>query len=506
MDAESPARQRWSDLLPRLRAQDPTIWGPPGTPELAGRLGWLDLPSAMEPRLAEIEALADRAVAGGINDVVLLGMGGSSLAPEVFASVLGIQPGHPRLTVLDSTHPDQVRAVRQAIDPDRTLFVVSSKSGTTLETLAGFRFFWHLCDGDGSRFVAITDPGTSFEQLAIERGFRAVVNAPSDVGGRFSALTPFGLVPAALIGADLHTLLGSAGGVDWEDAADMGVVWGEAALEGRDKLTMLTSPGLRAYPNWVEQLVAESLGKDGKGIVPVAGEPPLDRYGDDRLFVELRIADEGVAVAPPGHPSLRRELVDRYALGREMLAAEVATAVAGEVLGVHPFNQPDVELAKERTRQALDAEPARVDLVAFFSPVLADRIDDLLARMSARDYFSIHAYLPVESSTDHSLSLLRHRLGNRAGTATTMGYGPRFLHSTGQLHKGGPDTGVFLQLVDQPEADLAVPETSTTFGRMISAQALGDYLALKERGRRVLRVDLGPDRQAGLEALLAAIG
>jgi transaldolase/glucose-6-phosphate isomerase len=460
----------------------------------------------MEAEVAGFEAVATSAVADSTDHVVLLGMGGSSLAPEVFASVLGVSPGHPPLAVLDSTHPDQVRRVRQSINPARTLFVVSSKSGTTLETLSGFRYFWRETGGAGDRFIAITDPGTPLQVLAEERGFRAVVKAPADVGGRFSALTSFGLVPAALIGAALSRLLDSAGGVDWDDAVTMGVTWATEALNGRDKLTFLTSPGLRSFPLWLEQLIAESLGKHGKGIVPVAGEPAFDRYGDDRVFQEVRLASEPVMAAPPGHPKMAREVSDPYGIGGEMFAAEVATAVAGEILGVHPFDQPDVELAKQRAKQALDAEPVRVDLFDFFSPVLADRIDDLLASMKSGDYFGIHAYLPSDDVTDALMAKIRHRIGNRAGAATTAGYGPRFLHSTGQLHKGGPNNGVFLQLVDEPQEDLAVPEGSTTFGRIIAAQALGDYLALQERGRRVVRVDLGADREKGLTALLAAIG
>jgi len=498
--------ERWKRLTPRLRAGDPSIWGRPGAPELENRLGWLHLASSMQAEVAALETLAAVAIADSTDQVVLLGMGGSSLAPEVFASVLGVSPGHPRLTVLDSTHPDQVGWVRDSINPARTLFVVSSKSGTTLETLSGFRYFWREAGGVGDRFIAITDPGTPLHVLAEERGFRAVVNAQSDVGGRFSALTSFGLLPAALIGADLKGLLASADRVDWEAAVSMGVTWATEGLNGHDKLTILTSPGLRSFPMWLEQLVAESLGKDGTGIVPVAGEPPLDRYSDDRLFQEIRLVSEPVMAAPSGHPVLQREMSDPYGLGGEMLAAELATAVAGEILGVHPFDQPDVELAKQRARQALDAEPVRVDLFDFFSPVLADRIDDLLASMQPGDYFGIHAYLPSDPATDALLSRLRLRVGNRAGAATTAGYGPRFLHSTGQLHKGGPSNGVFLQLVDEPVDDLAVPEGSTSFGRIIAAQALGDYLALQERGRRVLRVDLGSDREKGLTALLTALG
>ena len=494
------------ELVERLRARDPTIWGPAGMPELADRLGWVDLPVSMADRVAELEAIAAAAVADGTDHVVLLGMGGSSLAPEVFARVLGVANSHPGLTVLDSTHPDQVRAVRGTIDPERTIFIVSSKSGGTLETISGFRLFWAATRGKGSRFIAITDPGSSLEQLGRDRGFRAVVTAPPDIGGRFSALTPFGLLPAAMIGADLSALLEAAAAVSWESAVELGVSWASWAQEGRDKLTVFTSPALAAFPGWLEQLVAESLGKDGKGIVPVAGEPPLDRYGDDRVFLTYALEGELLAMPPAGHPLVERSLTERPQLAAEMMRAEIATAVAGMVLGVHPFNQPDVELAKQRARRVLEGESGRADLVDFFAPVLADLLDDWMATIRPGDYVGIHAYLPMESATEAALSELRYKIGNRAGNATTVGFGPRFLHSTGQLHKGGPKTGVFLQLVDTPFDDVAIPETDLTFGRVIAAQALGDYLALKERGRRVMRIDLGPNRVKGLSAVIDAIG
>jgi transaldolase / glucose-6-phosphate isomerase len=420
--------------------------------------------------------------------------------------VLGVTDGFPGLTVLDSTHPDQVAAVGEAVDPQRTIFIVSSKSGSTLETISGFRFFWAATGGDGRRFIAITDPGSSLEELGLDRGFRAVVNAPPDVGGRFSALTPFGLLPAAMIGANLSALLEAAATVSWESGVELGIWWAGWAQEGRDKLTVITSPGLAAYPGWLEQLVAESLGKDAKGIVPVANEPPLDRYGDDRVFLTYALEGQLLALPPPGHPLVERSLTDKHQLAAEMMLAEVATATAGMVLGVHPFDQPDVELAKQQARRVLEGEPGRVDLVDFFSPVLADLLDDWMASIRPGDYVGIHAYLPMDPAIEAALTELRYKIGNRAGNATTVGFGPRFLHSTGQLHKGGPDTGVFLQLVDTPLEDLPIPETDLTFGRVIAAQALGDYLALKERGRRTIRVDLGPNRHKGLSALIDAIG
>jgi transaldolase/glucose-6-phosphate isomerase len=494
------------ELADRIRHKDFTLWGDADTPELANRLGWIDLPSTMETRLAELTEISDRVIAQGTDDVIILGMGGSSLAPEVFAETFGVASGYPRLRVLDSTHPDQVRHLAEAIDPRRSVFVVASKSGTTLETLSGFRFFWEATGEDGSRFIAITDPGTPLEELARERGFLAAVLTPPDVGGRFSALTPFGLLPAAMIGIEPGQLLEAGAAVDWQGAVEMGQQWAHHAGEGRDKLTFLTSPAIAAFPIWLEQLVAESLGKDGKGIVPIAGEPAFDRYGEDRFFVQYRLEGQPVAAVPPGQQALRREVTDRYGLATEMMAAEIATATAGLDLGVHPFNQPDVELAKERARQALGAEPARVDLVDIFSPTLADQIEALLMTIGPTDYFALQAFLPAESETDSVLAAIRHRVGNRTGNATTTGYGPRFLHSTGQLHKGGPNTGVFIQLVDSPMTDLAIPESEESFGRVIAAQALGDYQALRERGRRVLRIDLGPNPGRGLQTVLDSIG
>lgn len=509
-DSSPPFSVGWHtrrlELADRIRQKDFTLWGDAATPELADRIGWVDLPSTMEPRLDELEEIRDRVIAQGTDDVIVLGMGGSSLAPEVFAETFGVASEHPRLRVLDSTHPDQVRHIAESVDPSRSVFLVASKSGTTLETLSGFRFFWEATGEEGSRFIAITDPGTPLAELAHERGFLAVVLAPPDVGGRFSALTPFGLLPAALIGVDPGRLLEAGAAVDWEGAVEMGQEWAQHAREGRDKLTLLTSPAIAAFPIWLEQLVAESLGKGGKGIVPLASEPALDRYRDDRLFVQYRLEGQPVAAVPADQPSLRREITNRYGLATEMMAAEIATATAGIGLGVQPFNQPDVESAKERARQALGAEPARVDLVDIFSPALADQLEALLMTIGPTDYFALQAFLPAESETNSILAAIRHRVGNRTGNASTTGYGPRFLHSTGQLHKGGPNTGVFLQLVDSPMIDLAIPETEESFGRVIAAQALGDYQALRERQRRVLRIDLGPNRRRGLQTVLDSIG
>ncbi|HZJ48238.1 MAG TPA: phosphoheptose isomerase, partial [Acidimicrobiia bacterium] len=447
----------------------------------------------------------------GVRHVVLLGMGGSSLAPEVFQRTLGSGEGYPSLIVLDSTHPDAVLAVDAAIDPMTTMFVVSSKSGTTLETLSGFRHFWSkstgLLDNAGSRFVAVTDPGSPLEELAMSRGFRTVFPAPADVGGRYSALTMFGLVPAALIGVDLDRLLDAAATMAQRSGPDvtastnpglrLGAAMGELALAGRDKLTFLVSSTLRAFPDWLEQLVAESTGKDGIGIVPVTGEPLSgpDEYGDDRAFVVYHLDGDAAPdtrdLVAAGHPVITIGLSGIYELSAEMFRAEMATAVAGSVLGIHPFNQPDVQLAKSLAREAMEATEGSAPAIAAVRPSepgFPASVSAFLATVRSGDYIALQAYVPRNPENEGVLQRLRTRLGTR--NATTVGFGPRFLHSTGQLHKGGPNSGVFLQIIDEPSRDLPVPEVDYSFEKIIRAQADGDYRALQGRDRRVLRIDL----------------
>ncbi len=532
--------QAWREahFLPRLWRKDHTLWSPTPEPELTDRLGWLTLPEIMHEHRDELVAFADEIKAEGVQHVVLLGMGGSSLAPEVFQRTFGNGAGYPELIVLDSTHPDAVRAVEDRIDLAHTLFLVSSKSGTTLETLSFFYYFWHqvnrITATPGRHFVAITDPETSLEDLARERGFRRIFSAPPDVGGRYSALSVFGLVPAALIGVDIHRLLDRAW-VMVETCAfcapeshnaclALGATLGELTLAGRDKVTLFTSPALAALPAWLEQLIAESTGKDGKGIVPVADEAvgAPEVYGDDRLFVYLSLAGEAdpdmdrriAALEAAGHPVVSIRLEEKADLGREFFRWEIAVAAAGAVLGIHPFNQPDVQLAKELARQAMakTGEPAEEAVGDDGTEVAAERAEDLqqaleawLAQARPGDYIALQAYLPPTQETTEALQRIRLTLRDRLRLATTLGYGPRFLHSTGQLHKGGPNTGLFLQLVDEPGAlpaeALPVPETDYSFGALIRAQALGDYRALRQRGRRVLRVNLGRDIAGGLARL-----
>lgn len=517
------------DAVARLWAGDPTLWAAGPTPEIEDRLGWLRLPEAMLPEVAGLQGFAAEVAGEGVRHVVLLGMGGSSLAPEVFARTFGRRAGYPELRVLDSTHPRAVRAVDERVDPASTLFLVSSKSGTTIEPLAFFHHFWDRVSAatpsPGRHFAAVTDPGSHLAGLARERGFRRVFEADPHVGGRFSALSPFGLVPAALIGADLTRLLAAAHRMaaacrrppEENPGFVLGAVLGELARAGRDKATFLVSPSLAAFPGWLEQLVAESTGKDGRGIVPIADEAagPPAVYGGDRGFVYLaRRGDHDPraaavdALEAAGHPVVRLGREDPADLGAEMFRAEVAVAMAGSVLGIHPFNQPDVQLAKELASRAMrgEGDGTAIEFVpAADGPALAASLASFLGQARPGDYLALQAFLEPTPGAEAALQGLRLRVRDRLRLATTLGFGPRFLHSSGQLHKGGPNTGLFLQLVDDPRPDLPVPGAGYTFGQLVSAQADGDYRALAARGRRVLRVHLNGDTAGGLALLDRAL-
>jgi len=520
----------------RLWAKDFTLWSPKLVPEITDRLGWLHLPETMHEQVDALVAFREEIKRDGFTHAVLLGMGGSSLAPEVFQKTFGSAPGCPVLRVLDSTHPAAVKDVESKVDLAHTLFFLSSKSGTTTEMLSFFYYFWQRVSGlsktPGRQFAAITDPGTPLEKLAKERGFRKTFSATPDVGGRYSALTHFGLVPAGVIGVDLHRLLDRAWTMEEAcascvPAADdpglvLGAILGEAALAGRDKVTFFASPSLRSFPTWLEQLIAESTGKDGKGIVPVANEASgkLESYGRDRVFVQIQLGSEGAgndeellrALEAAGHPIVRIHLQGLADIGQEFFRWEIAIAAAGAVIGIQPFNQPDVQLAKDLARQAMKSPAAAGSGSAASKPVdagdeqgLRKALEGWLSGARPGDYIGIDAYIAPVAETAEALARLRATLGSRTRLATMFGYGPRFLHSTGQLHKGGPNTGLFLQLMDEPSEDVAVPETDYTFGKLIQAQALGDFTALEQRGRRVLRVQLGRDARRGLENVLRVL-
>ena len=540
------------DAVARLWRRDPTLWSAdPDTPELADRLGWLDLPETSPAALGSLEALrAD--VPFWFTDLVLLGMGGSSLAPEVIARTMQGE-GLP-LTLVDSTHPGALRDL-EWLRPANTIFAVSSKSGTTIETLSLFRHFWsrtaEVVEDPGAHFIAITDPGSPLAELGRERGFRAVFEAPPEVGGRFSALSPFGLVPAALAGADVAALLAEAA-----EAADtckdeahhnpgflLGAALGELALAGRDKVTFLAASDWGAFPDWAEQLLAESTGKEGRGIVPVVREPPRppDQYGEDRVFAGLLLGGDAAreaeqwgeadetpdlldALEAAGHPTLRIRLEQPEELGALFFVWEVGVAMAGAALGIHPFNQPDVQLAKRLARRAMAGEGApeadEIDLVWELprfghapprTPVppdvdgIRERVEDFFAAVAPTDYIAVQAFLPGGEEEEGLLGTLRAALAGATGATTTLGHGPRFLHSTGQLHKGGADNGVFLQLVDDAGEHVHVPETDFTFRRLIRAQGLGDLEALGQSERRTLRVRVGGPEGLGLRRLIQLV-
>ena len=480
-------------VIERIWRKDHTVWKDDPT-EIADRLGWLTVADLMHERIGELEAFAATASADGLRTAVLLGMGGSSLAPEVFMSTFGAADGALELIVLDTTHPATVRRVTSELDLDATLFVVASKSGTTTETLSHLAHLWELVPR-GDAFMAITDPDTPLGATARERGFRTVFENPPDIGGRYSALSYFGLVPAALIGAPLHALLDASEemacasertlAADQIPAALLGALVGEGALAGRDKLTLLLPDEVASFGSWVEQLIAESTGKQDRGVVPIVGEPlgDPDVYGDDRVFVAVGEHEGLVALEGRGDPVLRWSLERREDLGGEFFQWELATAMAGHVLAINPFDQPNVQEAKDATKEILAA--GAVEDPGF------DDLEATLKEIRPGDYVAIQAYLDRTSETEDALQRARVAIRDRFRVATTVGFGPRFLHSTGQLHKGGADNGVFLQVVDDGrDTDVPIPGQSYSFGTLIDAQALGDLRALRARGRRVARVRL----------------
>jgi transaldolase/glucose-6-phosphate isomerase len=517
---------RNQDVVRRIWARDPTVWC--GADEDRW-LGWLTLPVQDRAGVARAVDFANEIRNDDTTDVVLLGMGGSSLAPEVMRSIIGRTEGFPALHVVDSTDPGQIRSVERTIDFRRTMFLVASKSGTTLEVNILKQHFFHralqeLGEAEAGRhFVLTTDPGSKLEHIAKQEGFRAIFPGLPTVGGRYSALSNFGLVPAALLGADLALLLDRAREMAERCAStgpdnsglELGAVLGELALAGRDKPTLIANPGVASFGAWLEQLVAESLGKSGKGIVPIEGElaGTPDVYGRDRVFVHLRFAGAPDAAADAvverleraGHPTVRIEWADRYSLGAEFYRWEFATAVAGAVLGVNPFDQPDVEAAKIVTRR-LAAEYETTGKLADDEPPLQQKdITALLAQLRDGDYFAILAFIEMNQDHQHALDAIRVLVRDRWKVATTVGFGPRYLHSTGQAHKGGPNSGVFLVITCEDAEDLPVPGQRYSFGTIKRLQARGDFEVLASRGRRVLRVHL-KNVGEGLRQLHAIIG
>jgi|HubBroStandDraft_1064217.scaffolds.fasta_scaffold00390_19 transaldolase/glucose-6-phosphate isomerase len=534
----------------RLWARDAGLWS--GADE-ASWLGWLDIARRQREALPALAGLAVEAARH--RHILLLGMGGSSLGPAVLGQVFGVQGGHPRLHVLDSTDPAQILAVESRIDLAQTLFIVSSKSGTTLESAILRQYFFArarsvLGDSEtAGRFVAVTDPGSPLQRQADGTGFARVFLGDPAIGGRYSVLSAFGLVPAAAMGIDVAGLLDATEtmvrscGPDVPPAAnpgvELGVTLGIAALDGRDKVTLVAGPGLEDFGVWAEQLLAESTGKAGEALIPVAAEPigSPDAYGPDRIFVHLTFADQPDPQANlldelerAGQPVLRITLCGREQLGQEFFRWQIATAVAGSVLGINPFDQPDVEAGKIATRALIDAYEASGSLPAeapifeaervavFADPANAAELRHLVAapsleaylaahlsRLGAGDYAAFLAYIPQGAATIEALQAMRRAVRDRYRVATCTGFGPRYLHSTGQAYKGGPNSGVFLQITSEPAPDLAVPGQRYSFGTVEAAQARGDFAVLAERGRRALRVHLSGDLGLGLDRLVTAI-
>ena len=519
----------------RLWKQDPTLWKPDDAAhqaEIKIRMGWIDVVDLMLTKVDEMRAFADEIRTAGFTRAALCGMGGSSLAPEVLRRTFGVAKGACDVAVLDSTDPTAVAALERWSEPAKTLYIVSSKSGGTTEPNVFFQYFYKrvgakLGDAAGQNFIAITDPGTAMEKRAREHGFRRIFLNRAEIGGRYSALSYFGLVPAALMGIDVGKLLARAKrmmiacGPTVPAAQNpglyLGAVLGTLAKAGRDKLTFIVDRKLDSFGYWTEQLIAESTGKEGTGIVPVEGEPvgrPAS-YGKDRLFAYVRL-DGGLertvqGLIRAGQPVVVMRLKDAYDLGGEIIRWEIATAAAGWVLGIDPFDQPNVQESKDNTVRLLAAykeKGALPDPGGVLPVGAAGFVARLLAHLRLAkkgDYVALTAYVERTPAREKSLREIRTIIRDRFKVATTVGYGPRFLHSTGQLHKGGAANGVFVQLSAAPAADLSIPGERFSFGVLEAAQALGDYESLAKRGRRALRVALGSDVDAGIRALIAAL-
>jgi len=538
--AERSAKGLWQ--------RQPSTWNdaPDVQAKIANRLGWLDSPALMTRSIDRLQSFAAGIRRDGFTDVVLLGMGGSSLAPEVLRSIVGVAPGSPRFHMLDSTDPDGVRAA--ATPPGSTLYVLASKSGGTIEPNMLAAHFRRTLEAAGitrwsDHFVSITDDGTALAKRARDERFRDTFINPSDIGGRYSALSFFGMVPSALMGQDVAAIVTwgeqmlavsdpAAGDVLGNPAAALGLFIGSAARAGRDKLTLLLPPELESFGLWTEQLVAESTGKHGVGVVPVSGEPMGDvsSYGHDRAFVRITRSGDGSRddsavrqLEAAGHPVVTIDWAEPLSIGAEFVRWEIATAIAGALLEINPFDEPNVQQAKDATATLLGKYkasgslpratpdltlPGGVTLTAGSKAkeALAGRpMDQLLSVLREQDYFALLVYLAADSDVLADLSVFRRDVRDRMRVATTLGIGPRYLHSTGQLHKGGPPTGVFLLITSTPTADLDIPGQPFTFGTLEHAQALGDFQSLDAAGRRVVHVHLPAPERRHIRDLVEAI-
>lgn len=554
--ATTAAQWQSGDKLARLWAHDASLWtSAEGADHESNWLGWLDIVERQQLAEKDFAMLRADIQAAGFTHAMLLGMGGSSLCPEVLSLTYGQQLGFPKLHIVDSTDPAQVAAARAAVDLQKTVCIVSSKSGSTLEpNILKDYFFSEMkkavgAGEAGKHFIAVTDPGSKMEAVAKADGFRHIFYGDKTIGGRFSALSNFGIVPAAVAGLDVPRLLAQARrGVDAAHVTNiaenpgvlLGIVLGDAHNAGQDKLTFFTSHEIFDMGAWLEQLIAESTGKIGKGITPVDREPvgPPSVYGKDRLFAYIRLTtsdnaaqDAAVdALAAAGHPVVRFDIDDLYEVPAIMYLWEIAVAVAGSVIGINTFNQPDVEAAKIETRKLTDeyAETGKLaehepildhDGIKLYAdeaygltlktttsgPTLIDYLAAHLAQIKQHDYFATLAYLEMTAAHEEAIQRFRMMVRDKKTVATCLGFGPRFLHSTGQDYKGGPNTGVFLQITADHATDLAIPNAKYTFGVVIDAQAAGDLAVLQQRGRRALRVHLGADVAKGLNTLGIAI-
>lgn len=528
------AEMQSADILSRIRDLDYTVWSD-SEEEITNRLGWVDIADRMLSEVDTLTEFTDAVRADGYDYALLMGMGGSSLAPEVFSLTFGQADGYLALDILDTTDADAVRNIEAKIDFSKTLFIVATKSGGTAETLSAFKYFYNRTvealgeDSAGEHFVGITDPGSKLLGIGEKFNFRKVFVNDPNIGGRYSALSLFGLVPASLLGIDVAKLLQSAVEESKsEDGLVLGGIMGELAKAGCDKITFITSESVAPFGDWVEQLIAESTGKKGKGILPVVGEAlgEPDVYGDDRLFVAIQYGDDTIdlsALESAGHPVVTITMDDMYDMGAQFWRWEMATAIAGHVISIHPFDQPNVESAKiiardmiaEYTEKGeLPAQDAKItdgDIVVYGDDVTGDSaveaLNNFLAQINAGDYVSLQAYVTPDPKTWDLLNTIRMNIRDSKHVATTSAYGPRFLHSTGQLHKGDSGNGLFIQFTSDAVNDVDIPDnageddSAMTFGVLKLAQALGDQQALLDVDRRVIRFHLGTDVNAGLSTL-----
>jgi transaldolase/glucose-6-phosphate isomerase len=539
-----------NNKVARLWQKDASLWS--NTDE-GNWLGWLTITQEQLANLDTLKQFAAEVKKAKFKHVLLLGMGGSSLCPEVLRMTFGKVAGFPELHVLDSTDPTQIKAIEKKLDLKTTLCIVSSKSGSTLEPNIFKQYFFERVKkavGEklvGSRFIAVTDPGSKMQQVAETDKFWKIFAGVPSIGGRYSALSNFGMVPAAAMGLDVgkflkgtHEMVNACGANSAADANPgviLGTILGVAANHGRDKITIITSPGVFDLGAWLEQLIAESTGKIGKGIIPVDREKLAkpDTYGSDRVFAYLQLANKTnkaqdaavAALEKAGHPVIRITLPNVYTLGQEFFRWEIATAVAGSIIGINAFNQPDVEASKIETKKLTSQYESTGSLPAespFFTSkdaklfaderntaalsggkTLGEVLKTHLSRIGAGDYFAVLGYIPMNAENEKALQAIRHSVRDSKRVATCLGFGPRFLHSTGQAYKGGPNSGLFLQITCDDASDLAVPGQKYTFGIVKAAQARGDFAVLAERGRRALRVHLGKNLKSGLNALAKAV-